>query len=163
MPRDVVVLMQEELSDTDAGRVTELHADSGDSVSYHLLMTDGDRAEGASALLGIDRADMFGSPAVARYAGVDDSDDVEARPETGNVVERSAQRLRAAEAGEIDFAIAQADMWSSARSLIRSTGSHEAVVVADTETYPQVSLPDWQHRARDYLAVDTLYVIEHEL
>lgn len=161
MPQHVVVLMQAELSDTDAERVAALHADSGGLVSYHLLVGDGDCSEGAAALFGVDRADMFGSMAVARKAGRQDPDEDEPPPGARVLAERSAQRLRGAAAEQIDFALTHTDIWSSARALVRSTGSRELIVVADTDSFPQVSLPEWQRRARDYLAVDRLHAIEH--
>ncbi|WP_433169161.1 hypothetical protein [Kribbella sp. CA-247076] len=160
MPHHVVVVLLQELSKADAERVTALNGSADRAVSYHLLLADGAHSNGASALLGIERADTFGSPAVARRAGAEDNFDT--RPDTNDTIANSVDRLRAAQAADVDFAVTHTDLWSGARSLVRSTDSDQVIVVADSRTYQLVSLFDWQRRARAYLNVDTLYTLQHQ-
>jgi hypothetical protein len=157
MPQDVVVVLLQELSKADAERVTGLNAAANRTVNYHLLLADGARSNGASALLGIEPADTFGSPAVARQA-----DAIETRPNPNDAIVNSIDRLRGAQADDVDFAVTRADVWSGARSLVQSTGSDQVIVVADSRTYQLVSLYDWHRRARAYLGVDTLYTLQHQ-
>lgn len=163
MTYDVVVLLQDELSESDAERISAAHHADAEQVSYHLLVaasgTHG--AGGPLATLGIDPGDTFGSDAVARWAGVPPAGDRDPLSDVGSVVERSSRRLRDAGAQAVSFAVTHGELLPSAEGLMRATGSQELVVVASSDSVSGLTLPEWQTKAGERLGASRVQVIEH--
>lgn len=163
MTYDVVVLLQDELSESDAERISAAHHTGAEHVSYHLLVAaSGTHGTGGPfATLGVDPADTFGSDAVARWAGVPPAGDRDPLPDVGNMVERSSRRLRDAGAQAVSFAVTHGDLLSSTEGLMRATGSQEIVVVASRDSFSGLTLPEWQTKASERLGTSRVRVIEH--
>ncbi|MER7243199.1 hypothetical protein [Kribbella sp. NPDC000426] len=162
MTREVVVVVETELSERDAAEISALGPAPGAPVNYHLLLAD-DRstADRGVAALGVLSRDTFGSPAVARLTGAEPVSTDEPTVDLGQRIEHSARRLRLLGTGEVTVAITHGDLLSGARILVKSTGSREAVVVVSSDEYSGFVLPDRKQRLRDYLGVRLLHAVDH--
>jgi hypothetical protein len=162
MTRDVVVIVDQELSEHDASEVTALQLARRGPVDYHLLIaarSAGNRRQGVS-LLGVPPGDTFGSDVVAHQAGVPAPGERERAPDLGRIIEHSARRLRS-QGRNVTVAITHDDWMTGARALVKTTGSEEVVIVADQDHYSRFALPEWQRNARTYLEVPHVHAVEH--
>lgn len=162
MAREVVVVVESELSERDAAEIAGLFPAPSGPVNYHLLLADDHRAtdEGV-AVLGVLSRDTFGSPAVARRAGAEPVTGNELSADLGQRIEHSARRLRSLRAGDVSVAVTHGDLLAGARSLVKSTGCQEAIVVVSSDDYSAFVLPDRKQRLRAYLGVPLLHAVEH--
>jgi hypothetical protein len=181
MTYDVVVLIEREMSEGDARRVAALHARYEEPVDYHLLVSS--HAEsgfgGPMALLGSSFADVAGVTASASVAG--NAMFASPRPtpppepsrtptatladpdvDLASVIEHSSRHLRAASGYPVNVSITHGEILLALMSLVKSTKSHEVVVVAWPETAASFLCSDWTTKARKALKVPRVRILEHD-
>jgi len=155
-----VILLDDEMSDRDATRVAALHRADESEVVYHLLIsaltTVGDAS---TSLLGVRPADTFGSSAVARLTGAHGTTD--RRTDLSEVMEHSARRIRATTGRTVNVAVTHGELLRGGRTLVATTGSQDAVLVASSDAYSHLELPEWQHKACTYLSVQRVHFVAH--
>jgi hypothetical protein len=181
MTYDVVVLIEREMSEGDARRVAALHARYEDPVDYHLLVSSHPEAGfgGPMALLGSSFADVAGMSATGAGAGPSMipsarvSPPAERKPisttaladpdvDLASVIEHSSRRLRAASGYPVNVSITHGEVLLALMTLVKSTNSHEVVVVAWPETAASFLCSDWTTRARKTLKVPRVRILEHD-
>lgn len=181
MTYDVVVLIEREMSEGDARRVAALHARYEEPVDYHLLVSS--HAEsgfgGPMALLGSSFADVAGMtasravPGNAMFASPRPTPPPEpsrtptatlADPDVdlASVIEHSSRHLRAASGYPVNVSITHGEILLALMSLVKSTNSHEVVVVAWPETAASFLCSDWTTKARKALKVPRVRILEHD-
>ncbi|MFG1819552.1 hypothetical protein ACGFIF_37720 [Kribbella sp. NPDC049174] len=181
MTYDVVVLIEREMSEGDARRVAALHARYEEPVDYHLLVSS--HAEsgfgGPMALLGSSFADVAGMtasravPGNAMFASPRPIPPPEpsrtptatlADPDVdlASVIEHSSRHLRAASGYAVNVSITHGEILLALMSLVKSTNSHEVVVVAWPETAASFLCSDWTTKARKALKVPRVRILEHD-
>ncbi|MEI8410560.1 MULTISPECIES: hypothetical protein [unclassified Kribbella] len=181
MTYDVVVLIEREMSEGDARRVAALHARYEEPVEYHLLVSS--HAEsgrgGPMALLGSTFADVAGMNASASVAGNAMFHSAPPTPapeptqtptatladpdiDLASVIEHSSRQLRAASGYPVHVSITHGEVLLALMSLVKSTHSHEVVVVAWPETAASFLCSDWTTKARKALKVPRVRILEHD-
>lgn len=106
MARDVVVVVESELSERDAAEIAGLFPGPGGPVNYHLLLADDHRAtDQGVAEPGVLSRGPFGSPAVARRGGAEPVTGNDPAVDLGHRIEDSARRLRSLRAGDVAVAV----------------------------------------------------------
>jgi len=163
MTYDVVVLIEREMSEGDARRVAALHARYEEPVDYHLLVSSHPESGfgGPLALLGSSFEDVAGTghPAAARTSTATLADP---QFDLASVIEHSSRRLRAAGGYPVNVSITHGEVLLALQTLVRSTNSHEVVVVAWPETAASFLCSDWTTRARKTLKVPRVRILEHD-
>ncbi|MDX2973788.1 hypothetical protein PWY87_10685 [Kribbella solani] len=180
MTYDVVVLIEREMSEGDARRVAALHARYEDAVEYHLLVSSHPESGfgGPMALLGstfADVAGMTGSATVIGSATVPSARVIPPAPtrtpvatladpavDLGSVIEHSSRRLRAASRDPVHVSITHGEVLLALMQMVKTTGSHEVVVVAWPETAASFLCSDWSTKARKLLKVSRVRILEHD-
>jgi hypothetical protein len=164
MAYEVVVLIEREMSEGDARRVTALHARRVETVDYHLLISSHHSNEfgGPLALLGSNTTDIYGLPVEANGshtapALADPAEDL------ASVIWHSAQRMRSHNSCQVDVSITHGEVLIGLKSLLASTASQEVVVVAWPETAAAFLVSGWPQRARKALKVPHIRVLEHHI
>jgi hypothetical protein len=180
MTYDVVVLIEREMSEGDARRVAALHARYEDPVDYHLLVSSHPESGfgGPMALLGSTFADVAGltaSTPVVGNAAVPSARVTPPAPrrtptatladpdvDLASVIEHSSRRLRAASGYPVHVSITHGEVLLALKTLVKSTNSHEVVVVAWPETAASFLCSDWTTKARKALKVPRVRILEHD-
>ena len=163
MTHQVVVAVDGELSEQDA-RAAAAHGATGEPVDFHLLIATHDTSTDQSglAMIGLRPGDTFGSAALARHMNVRPTENGDLPgPGLGEMMARSARHLRAVGGGNVTVAITHGDMLAGARSLVESTGSQEVVIVAASDRYPQLTMPEWAQKLSGYLRVPRVRTVQH--
>jgi len=165
MTYDVVVLIEREMSEGDARRVAALHARREELVDYHLLVSSHPESGfgGPMALLGSTFADVAGlsAPSAARASSTTTT---LADPlfDLGSVIEHSSRHLRRASGYPVNVSITHGEVLLALKTLVKTTNSHEVVVVAWPETAARFLCSDWTTRARKTLKVPRVRILEHD-
>lgn len=179
MTYDVVVLIEREMSEGDARRVAALHARYEDPVDYHLLVSSHPESGfgGPMALLGSTFADVAGMTAStpvhgnAMFASVRTPPPAPSLPtatladpavDLASVIEHSSRQLRAASGYPVHVSITHGEVLLALMSLVKTTKSHEVVVVAWPETAASFLCSDWTTKARKVLKVPRVRILEHD-
>jgi hypothetical protein len=181
MTYDVVVLIEREMSEGDARRVAALHARYEEPVDYHLLVSSHPESGfgGPMALLGSTFADVAGMTASTPVAG--NAMFASPRPtpppepsrtptatladpavDLASVIEHSSRQLRAASGYPVNVFITHGEVLLALKTLVKSTKSHEVVVVAWPETAASFVCSDWTTKAREALKVPRVRILEHD-
>lgn len=157
MAYDVVLLIEQQLSDADARLVYGLHEALEDPVRYHLLMPveeAASRIEAGIASVGV------GDGMVYPVVEIPESVQAHFVEETRHALENSSARLTAlgAEAsgtpllhepiGELTAKVAEVD-------------AREAIIMTRSHIVAEFFHVDWTSRARRHLAVPVLHLLEH--
>jgi len=158
---DVVLLIEQGLSELDARQVASLHDGLDDPVAYHVLLPVDDASSHVHAALG----------SIARYEMIPPthalSDDALARLDAELVEEakaglaRSLTLLRATgrrATGELTHG-------NPVRGLVRAAAdrdAREAIVLTGPHAVRDFLHVDWTSKARRSLGIPCLHLIEHE-
>jgi hypothetical protein len=190
MTYDVVVLIEREMSEGDARRVAALHARYEEPVNYHLLVSSHPESGfgGPMALLGSSFEDVAGlsaapaaetatSDPAPRFGATLTSSGPPARAvskqsrattladpavDLASVIEHSSRRLRDASGYPVNVSITHGEVLLALMTMVKSTSSHEVVVVAWPETAASFLCSDWTTRARKTLKVPRVRILEHD-
>ena len=159
---DVVLLVEQAMSASDAAQVRSLHAEIADEVVYHVLIPVEDAAARIEASLGtLGAGDLMATPALAM------SDiDVEA-------VRRECQEQSTAELETTLAALRETGARAEGRvtgeppvdalaDLVTAVDAREAIVLTRPHVVAEFFHVDWSSRARRRLGVPVLHLIEHE-
>ncbi|GAA1659874.1 hypothetical protein GCM10009744_61680 [Kribbella alba] len=165
MTYDVVVLIEREMSEGDARRVAALHARHEEVVDYHLLIsshpTEG--IGGPMALLGSSFADVAGLTSATTSARTTTATALaDPAKDLASVIEHSSRRLRGLNDCRVNVSITHGEVLLALKTLVTSTHSEEVVVVAWPETAAAFVCSDWTKRARQFLKVPRVRVLEHD-
>ena len=159
---DVVLLVEQELSASDAAQVRSLHEDIADHVVYHVLLPLEDAAARIGAGDGVTRR--------GRGAGVarDDDGDVDLEAVRRDCEERSAaeladtlEHLRAAGADARGMVTGEPPVDALA-VLVDDVDAREAIVLTRPHVVAEFFHQDWASKARRKLGVPVLHLLERE-
>ncbi|HWJ81484.1 MAG TPA: hypothetical protein VNS55_04530 [Nocardioides sp.] len=159
---DVVLLVEQSLSDEDARQVRSLHEGLDAQVVYHLLLPMADAAAAVEASLGaMGGVDMMATPMTPS------PDDIEAlREENQEQAERElASTVKALEAAGATIGSSRTVAGPAVDALIETVkeqGGQEAIVLTRPHVVAEFFHVDWTSRARRKLGVPVLHLLEHE-
>jgi hypothetical protein len=158
---DVVLLVEQELSEPDAKRVVELHHDMPEPVTYHVLVPCHNAEAGVEASISaLGTADLYG-PGLAGQrddlAEAQKAIDSEAKGCTGRSVERLRDLGQHAEGGishdrPIDALIAT----------VKEVRGQEVIILTRQHVVAEFFHLDWTNSARRHLGVPVLHLLEQD-
>ena len=165
-PYDVVLLVEQVLTDADAAKVRSLHVELDDDptieVVYHVLLPMADAAAAVEASLGvIGGADLIAPPMTPSPEEID-----RLREEYRDQAERDLGATRAAlVAAGANVGEAMIVTESPVDALIdkvKGTDGREAIILTRPHLVAEFFHVDWTSRARRKLGVPVLHLLEHE-
>jgi hypothetical protein len=158
---DVVLLVEQELSEPDAKRVVELHHDLPEPVTYHVLVPCHNAEAGVEASISaLGTADLYG-PGLAGQrddlAEAQKAIDSEAKGCTARSVERLRDLGQHAEGGishdrPIDALIAT----------VKDVQGQEVIILTRQHVVAEFFHLDWTNSARRHLGVPVLHLLEQD-
>jgi hypothetical protein len=158
---DVVLLVEQELSEPDAKRVVELHQDMPEPVKYHVLVPCHNAEAGVEASISaLGTADLYG-PGLATQrqdlAEAQKAIDTEAKGCTG----RSVQRLR--DLGQTaDGGISHDRPIDALIATVEKVEGQEVIILTRPHVVAEFFHLDWTNSARRHLGVPVLHLLEHD-
>jgi hypothetical protein len=158
---DVVLLVEQELSQEDAQRVVELHQDMPERVRYHLLVPCHNAEAGVEASISaLGTADLYGTGLVDQreeLAKAQEAIDSEARDCTG----RSVQRLRDLGQDAVG-GISHDRPIDALTATVNKVGGQEVIILTRPHIVAEFFHLDWTNSARRHLGVPVLHLLEHD-
>src|SRR5512139_2014306 len=162
---NVVLLVEQPLSDQDARQIRGLHEEmenEGEHVRYHILLPVEDAAARVESAMGsLAASEVLASPAL-----VMDESDLEniqhelldtARQQLSQCLERLAQ-VGADAVGEI----VSIDPIDALAAKVKAVDGREAIILTHPHTVAEFFHMDWTSRARRKIGVPVLHLLEHE-
>jgi hypothetical protein len=158
---NVVLLVEQELSEPDAKRVVQLHEEMPDRVKYHVLIPCHNAEAGVEAsLAALGTADLYGAGIVDQRADMAEAQraiDAEAT----NCTERSVQRLR--DLGqEAEGTITHDRAVDALVDKVKQVNGQEVIVLTRPHVVAEFFRVDWSAQARRHLGVPVLHLLEQE-
>ena len=158
---DVVLLVEQELSQEDAQRVTELHKDMPEPVKYHVLVPCHNAEAGVEASISaLGTADLYGTGLVDQreeLAEAQKAIDSEARDCTG----RSVQRLRDLGHDAVG-GISHDRPIDALTATVDKVKGQEVIILTRPHIVAEFFHLDWTNTARRHLGVPVLHLLEHD-
>ncbi|MEQ6900244.1 hypothetical protein [Nocardioides sp. YIM 152588] len=159
---DVVLLVEQELTDTDARQVRSLHEGLDVGVTYHVLLPMTDAAAAVEASLGA----MGGTPMMAPTEMVDPGEIAELREEYHEQAEEeltgSIAALTKAGATIGSQTVVEGSPIDALIDAVKRVDGREAIILTRPHLVAEFFHLDWTHRARRKLGVPVLHLLEHE-
>ncbi|WP_427893679.1 hypothetical protein ACQHIV_11995 [Kribbella sp. GL6] len=158
---DVVLLVEQELSEPDAKRVVELHQDMPEPVTYHVLVPCHNAEAGVEASISaLGTADLYGPGLAGQREDLQEAQraiDSEAKGCSGRSVQRLRDLGQHAEGGishdrPIDALVAT----------VRHSQGQEVIILTRPHIVAEFFHLDWTNSARRHLGVPVLHLLEHE-
>lgn len=156
---DVVLLIEQALTDLDVQQVTALHEAIEDPVRYHVLLPVTDAATTVAAGVGsLGMGDMTVSPASWEAAE-------RVREEEHETAERdvaSAESLFVAGGYEATSTLIEGEPLAPLAAKVAEVDAAEVIIMTRPHVIAEFFHVDWTSRARRKLNVPVLHLIEHE-
>jgi len=158
---DVVLLVEESLSDADARQIRSLHEGLPESVTYHVLLPVEDAAAAVEAAMGgmmghdVVPGPRIGMPEVDLEAVREDSQN-----RAQHQLDATLAALRAAGAevtGEL-----VSDPIDALAAKVGEVDGREAIILTRPHVVAEFFNVDWTSQARRKIGVPVLHLLEHE-
>jgi hypothetical protein len=158
---DVVLLVEQELSEPDAKRVVELHHDMPEPVTYHVLVPCHNAEAGVEASISaLGTADLYGPGLAGQRQDLEEAQkaiDTEAKGCSGRSVQRLRDLGQRAEGGishdrPIDALVAT----------VNAVHGQEVIILTRPHIVAEFFHLDWTNSARRHLGVPVLHLLEHD-
>jgi hypothetical protein len=158
---DVVLLVEQELSEPDARRVVELHQDMPEPVTYHVLVPCHNAEAGVEASISaLGTADLYGPGLVGQRQDLAEAQkaiDTEAKGCSG----RSVQRLR--ELGyDATGGISHERPIDALVATVQAVRGREVIILTRSHVVAEFFHLDWTNSARRHLGVPVLHLLEYD-
>jgi len=159
---DVVVLVEQPVTDWDARQITALHHDSAEPVHYHILLPVEDAAARVEATVGsLATSEMMGTTALY----LDETDfealDKEVRDEGDRALAESVRAFQRVGA-DADGELTADDPLDRLAAVVRKRESAEVVILTRPHLVAEMLHVDWTNRARRKLSVPILHLVAQE-
>lgn len=166
MTYDVVLLVEQALSPTDAAQVRSLHeeiaAEGEGPVLYHVLLPLEDAAARIEASLGtLSGGGMVGSPSLLLDSVDFDEIRKQCLDDATLALNTSLEALRAAGASA-DGQVVDVPPVEALKAKVAELDGREAIVLTRPHVVAEFFHVDWTHQARRALEVPVLHLLEHE-
>jgi hypothetical protein len=159
---DVVVLVEQPVTDWDARQITALHYDSADPVHYHVLMPVEDAASRVEATVGsLATSEMMGTATLYLDEADFEQLDEEVREAGDRAIKASVQAFRNA-GTDADGELTADDPLDRLATIVRQRDTAEVVILTRPHLVAEMLHLDWTTRARRKLAVPILHLIAQE-
>lgn len=158
---DVVLLVEQELTEPDAARVVALHEEMPDTVRYHVVVPCDDAEAGMEASLSaLGTADLYGVGIVEQREELAAAQKVMDQEATDSAT-RSADRLRRL-GGEADGKVTHDRPVDAVIELVKQVDGQEVIILTRPHLVAEFFHVDWSASARRHLGVPVLHLLERE-
>jgi hypothetical protein len=159
---DVVLLVEQPLSQQDALQIRSLHEEVADPVRYHLLLPVEDAAARVETAMGsLAGGEMLAAPMPA----LDPADVQEVQRElldhARNDMSVCVDRLKA-KGGDATGEVVSIDPVDALLAKVKAVEAAEAIILTRPHVIAEFFHLDWTSRARRKLGVPVLHLLEHE-
>lgn len=159
---DVVLLVEQAMSASDAAQVRSLHEEITDEVVYHVLIPLEDAAARIEASLGtLGAGDLMATPALAMSDIDIESVRRECQEHSAAELEATLTALRATGA-RAQGSVTSEPPVDALSGLVTAVDAREAIVLTRPHVVAEFFHVDWTSRARRKLGVPVLHLLEHE-
>jgi hypothetical protein len=159
---DVVVLVEQPVTDWDARQITALHHDATEPVHYHVLLPVEDAASRVEATVGsLATSEMMG-PATLYLDETDfEQLDREVREAGDRALQESVRAFQRAGA-YADGELTADDPLDRLAAVVRKRDTAEVVILTRQHIVAEMLHVDWTNRARRKLSVPILHLVAQE-
>lgn len=158
---DVVLLVEQELTEPDAQRVVALHEEMPDTVKYHVVVPCDNAEVGMeSSLSALGTADLYGAGVAEQREGLAEAQKV-MDEEAKDGATRSVERLRGL-GQEADGSVTHDRPVDAVIELVKKVDGQEVIILTQPHLVAEFFHVDWSASARRHLGVPVLHLLEHE-
>jgi hypothetical protein len=158
---NVVLLVEQELSEADAKQVVDLHEEMPEPVKYHVVIPCHNAESGVEAsLAALGTADLYGAGIADQRADLAQAQraiDEEAKGCFGRSVQRLRQLGQEAEGG-----ITHERAIDALTETVKKVDGQEVIVLTRPHIVAQFFHVDWSAQARRHLGVPVLHLLEKD-
>lgn len=159
---DVVLLVEQPLSDQDARQVRGLHEDLDEPVRYHVLLPVEDAAARVESAMGsLAASEVLASPALVMNEEDLENIQHELLDSARRELSASIDRLVAA-GGDAVGDIVTVDPIDALASKVKQVDGREAIILTRPHVVSEFFHMDWTSRARRKIGVPVLHLLERE-
>jgi hypothetical protein len=159
---DVVLLVEQPLSQQDARQVRGLHDEIAEHVRYHLLLPVEDAAARVESAMGsLAASEVLASPALVMDEADLENIQHELLDNARRELSQSIQRLIDAGADAVGD-IVSIDPIDALAAKVEAVDGREAIILTRPHVVAEFFHMDWSSRARRKIGVPVLHLLEHE-
>ncbi|QWF21465.1 hypothetical protein KM427_21425 [Nocardioides sp. LMS-CY] len=159
---DVVLLIEQALSDQDAAQVHSLHEGLDEPVTYHVLLPLEDAAARIESAMGsLTAGDMLASPTMPMSEVDLDAVRKDCEDRSHTELEQTLQALRRSGAVARGEVVGDPPIDALAAKVAAVDG-REAIILTRPHVVAEFFHLDWTSKARRKLGVPILHLLEHE-
>ena len=159
---DVVLLVEQAMSPSDAAQVRSLHEEVSDEVVYHVLLPLEDAAARIEASLGtLGAGDLMAAPAMAMNDVDIEALRRECEESSTSDLHKTLAALHAA-GGQATGKVTSEPPVDALAALVTAVDAREAIILTRPHVVAEVFDLDWTSRTRRKLGVPVLHLLEHE-
>ncbi|QNN52452.1 hypothetical protein [Nocardioides mesophilus] len=159
---DVVLLVEQPLSEQDARQVRGLHTDVADPVRYHVLLPVEDAAARVESALGsIAASEVLASPALVMDQENIEAVQAELLSEARGELDTCLKQMTDC-GGDVVGEIVSADPVDALAAKVAEVDAAEVIILTRSHVVSEFFHLDWTSRARRKLGVPILHLLEQE-
>ncbi len=160
---DVVLLVEQELTEPDARQVRTLHEGLDEPVTYHVLIPLEDAAARIEASMGsLSAGEMLASPAMTMRDVDLDAVRKECQERSERELKATVDALRATGATIGSAAVVGEPPIDALAAKVTEVDGREAIILTRPHVVAEFFHLDWTSRARRKIGVPVLHLLEHE-
>jgi len=159
---DVVLLVEQALTEQDAAQVHSLHEGLDEPVTYHVLLPLEDAAARIESAMGsLTAGDMMASPSMPMSEVQLDAVRKDCQDRSQSELEQTLEHLRASGAVATGQVVSDPPIDALAAKVTEVDG-REAIILTRPHVVAEFFHLDWTSKARRRLGVPILHLLEHE-
>jgi hypothetical protein len=160
---DVVLLVEQALTNADAAQVRSLHEGLDEPVTYHVLLPMEDAAARIEASMGsLAAGEVMASPAMAMREVDIEAVRKDCRDRSERDLAATLTALRAAGATSVSGEVVTKPPIDALSDKVSAVDGREAIILTRPHVVAEFFHVDWTSRARRKIGVPVLHLLEHE-
>ena len=160
---DVVLLVEQELTEADARQVRTLHEGLDEPVTYHVLIPLEDAAARIEASMGsLSAGEMLASPAMTMRDVDLDAVRKECQERSDRELRATVEALEATGATIGSSTVVSEPPIDALAAKVTEVDGREAIILTRPHVVAEFFHLDWTSRARRKIGVPVLHLLEHE-
>ena len=160
---DVVLLVEQALTNADAAQVLSLHEGIDELVTYHVLLPMEDAAARIEASMGsLAAGEVMASPAMAMREVDIEAVRKDCKDRSDRDLKATLEALKAAGAVDAHGEVVTQPPIDALSAKVAAVDGREAIILTRPHVVAEFFHVDWTSRARRKIGVPVLHLLEHE-